>query len=196
MRSLTVLLISSLSLAAPTITTAAQAPSPWSSSADLQILSEERESLRGVKQMAVSITVPAELQASLPAAPLQSTLVFNLEQAGFVVLATRDVVDPLFAINIRVLAERDERGRDTGRIVYRVYGDLLQVVRLPDHGGKARIALASTWHAGNFGIASKPSADELRVRVAEIVDAFLADHRAANTDEPALKTAPRLFPPS
>ena len=146
--------------------------------------------------MAVSITVPAELQALLPVAPLQSTIVFNLEQAGFVVLATRDIVDSLFAINIRTVAERDDRGRDTGRIVYRVYGDLLQVVRLPDHAGKARITLASTWHAGNFGTAPKGSPDELRARVAEIVDAFLADHRAANTDEPALKTGPRLFPPS
>ena len=146
--------------------------------------------------MTVSITVPAELQASLPPAPLQSMLVFNLEQAGFVVLTTRDIADPMFAINIRAVAERDDRGRDTGRMVYRVYGDLLQVVRLQDYAGKARITLASTWHAGNFGVAARTSADELRARVAEIVDAFLADHRAVNTDEPALKKAPRLFPPS
>lgn len=146
--------------------------------------------------MAVSIAVPTDLQASLPLASLQSTLVFSLEQAGFVVLATRDIVDPLLAINVRAVAERDDRGRDTGRIVYRVYGDLFQVVRLPDHAGKARITLASTWHAGNFGTARKGSPDELRARVTEIVDAFLADHRAANTEEPALKAAPRLFPPS
>jgi hypothetical protein len=185
-----------LSLAVPG-SGAAQGPaSPWSSSADLQILSGERESLLGVKQLAVSVNVPAELQGALPAAPLQSTVVFNLEQAGLVVLATRGIADPLLAIHIRTLAERDGRGRDTGRVVYRVYGDLLQLVRLADHAGKARITLASTWHAGNFGVTSGTGAEELRARVTEIVDAFLADYRASESGQPTSPATPRLFPPS
>lgn len=165
--------------------------SPWSTSADLEILTDERDSLRGVSRLTLTVNVPDSLRGTLPQAPLQSTLTFLLDQSGIVVLQTREIEDPVLAINVHIVTERDERGSDTGWMAYRVYADLLQLVRLADHDGKARVMLASTWHAGSHGVAPTTEAAELQTRVRDIVDAFLADHRAANA--PASQPSPRLI---
>jgi hypothetical protein len=171
------LLCLSLAGAAP----AAQAPaSPWSSAAELEMLANERDSLRGVSRLAVAVNAPDAPGGTLSSATLRSTLVFRLGQAGLVVVQAREIEDPVLSVNVHLVANRNEQGAETGWLVYRVYADLLQLVRLPDHAGKARMTLASTWHAGSHGVAEVADAATLRERVMDVVNAFLDDHRAAN----------------
>jgi hypothetical protein len=165
------LLCLSLAGAAP----AAQAPaSPWSSAAELEMLANERDSLRGVSRLAVAVNAPDAPGGTLSSATLRSTLVFRLGQAGLVVVQAREIEDPVLSVNVHLVANRNEQGAET------VYADLLQLVRLPDHAGKARMTLASTWHAGSHGVAEVADAATLRERVMDVVNAFLDDHRAAN----------------
>jgi hypothetical protein len=120
---------------------------------------------------------------------LASTITFQLEQAGLVVTPTRAVEDPLLAVTVRIVNEGDPRG-GTGRVLYRVYADLLQLVRLADHNGTARLMMASTWHAGSFGTLASSEGADLRPRIAEIVDAFLSDHRTVNSPRAAAPAVP------
>lgn len=165
--------------------------SPWTSTADLEILTDERDSLRGVSRVVLTVNVPESLTEALPSAPLQSMLTLLLDQAGIAVVQQREIEVPVLAVNVHVVTERDERGADTGWMAYRVYADLMQLVRLADHGGKARVMLASTWHAGSHGVASSKESAELQARVRDVIDAFLADHRAANA--PPSSVPPRLI---
>jgi hypothetical protein len=89
------------------------------------------------------------------------------------------------------VADQDERGTSTGWVAYQVYADLLQLVRLSDHDGKARIMLASTWHAGSHGIAPVGEEGQLQTRVRDVIDAFLIDYRGANSPPPT--PSPRLI---
>ena len=156
---------------------------PWGNATDLQLVSDERDSLKGVSRLALSVNVPDTLADRFPPASVSSTMAFRLEQAGLVVVSTRAVEEPLLVITVRVID--DEATRATAaRVVYRVYADLLQLVRLADQGGAARLMMASTWHAGSFGTMPASDTEELRERLTEVVDTFLADHRFAN--QPAI----------
>lgn len=157
---------------------------PWGNVSDLQLISDERDSLKGVSRLALSVNVPDTLADRLPAASLSSTIAFRLEQAGLVVVPTRAVEEPLLVITLRAIDDQATRGA-AARLVYRVYADLLQLVRLSDQGSAARLMMASTWHAGSFGTIPASDPDELRERVAEVVDAFLADLRFANPSTPS-----------
>ena len=152
---------------------------PWASTSDLELVADERDSLKGVSRLALTVNLPDSLVESFKADALTSTIAFQIEQAGLVVLPTRAVEDPLLAISVRVIDEPGGRGA-SGRLVYRVYADLLQFVRLSDLNGAARLMMASTWHAGSFGTLPGTDAADLRPRIAEVVEAFLADHRVVN----------------
>jgi hypothetical protein len=155
-------------------------PQRWATASDLDLISDERDSLRGVTRLALSVALPDELNASVGQETLRSTIAFQLEQAGLIVVASRAVEDPLLSLTVRLVNERNERG-ETGRVLYRVYADLLQLVRLADHNGKARLMMASTWHAGSFGAtASATAPTEVRARAADVVATFLADHTRVN----------------
>lgn len=162
---------------------AAPAPVParpsWSTASNLELVADERDSLKGVSRLSLTVNVPDALAGTLKSEALASTIAFQLEQAGLVVAPTRAVEDPLLSISVRVVNER-AGDRETGRLIYRVYADLLQLVRLADHNGAARLMMSSTWHAGSFGALASTDTSDLRPRIAEIVDAFLADHRAVN----------------
>ncbi len=172
-----------LTLQAPTAPVpGAPAPEPrplWANATDLELVADERDSLKGVSRLALSVNLPDTLAGGLTAEAVTSTIAFRLEQAGLVVTADRAVEDPLLTVAVRIVNDEAARGT-TGRVVYRVYADLLQLVRLADHQGAARLMMASTWHAGSFGTLPASSTGDLRERLAEIVDAFLADHRWAN----------------
>ena len=155
-------------------------PQRWATASDLDLVADERDSLRGVTRLALSVALPDELKAAVAPDTLRSTIAFQLEQAGLIVVATRAVEDPLLSLTVRLVNERNERG-ETGRVLYRVYADVLQLVRLTDFNGKARLMMASTWHAGSFGaIASAAMPAEVRARAAEVVATFLADHTRVN----------------
>jgi hypothetical protein len=153
--------------------------SPWSSASNLEMVADERDSLKGVSRIALTVNLPDSLAGILEADALTSTVAFQLEQAGLAVTPTRAVEEPLLTITVRVVNERGTRG-ETGRVIYRVYADLLQLVRLSDLNGSARLMMASTWHAGSFGALLATDTAELRPRIAEVVDAFLIDHHAVN----------------
>ena len=154
------------------------------------MVADERDSLKGISRLAVTVQVADSIALTLKPDALTSTIAFQLEQAGLVVTPTRAVEDPLLSIAVRIVNERDARGVETGRVVYRVYADLLQLVRLADRNGTARLMMASTWHAGSFGTLSGTDVDGLRPRVSEVVGTFLGDHRAVN----APAAPPRLTP--
>jgi hypothetical protein len=172
---------------------AAAAPTPprtpWSSASNLELVADERDSLKGVSRLALTVNLPDSLAGAFKADALTSTLAFQLEQAGLEITPTRAVEDPLLSVTVRTVEERDPRG-GTARLVYRVYADLLQLVRLADHNGTARLMMASTWHAGSFGTVAVTEIDDLRRRTAEVIDAFLADHRAVNRPAGATPAAP------
>jgi hypothetical protein len=176
---------------APGPSTPAAAPPrlPWSSASNLELVADERDSLKGVSRLALTVNLPDSLAGALKSDTLTSTITFQLEQAGLVVTPTRAVEDPLLAVTVRIVNERDPRG-GTGRVLYRVYADLLQLVRLADLNGTARLMMASTWHAGSFGTLTSAEGADLRPRIAEVVDAFLADHRAVNPPPAAAPAAP------
>jgi hypothetical protein len=153
--------------------------SPWSSASNLEMVADERDSLKGVSRIALTVNLPDSLTGILETDALTSTIAFRLEQAGLAVSPTRAVEEPLLAVTVRVVNERGTRG-ETGRVIYRVYADLLQLVRLADHNGSARLMMASTWHAGSFGTLPAKDTVELRPRIAELVDTFLVDHHAVN----------------
>lgn len=165
--------------------------SSWSSAADLELVTNERDSLRGVTRVAVTVSVPEATVSGLDEHSLTSTITFQLEQAGLVVATDRNLDDPVLSITIRMIREINGRG-SAGRFIYRAYADLLQLVRLPDFNDRARLMMASTWHAGSFGVMATPDADVLRSRVGEVVNALLSDHRAVN--DPASPIAPRPVP--
>ena len=174
--------------AAPVSDPPAAAPrSLWANASNLELVADERHSLKGVSRLALSVNLPDSIAGSLPADAIASTISFQLDQAGLTVTTTRAVEDPLLVVSVRTVADEGARGTG-GRVVYRVYADLLQLVRLADHDGAARLMMASTWHAGSFGTVPVSATGDLRVRIAEIVDAFLADHRWANrsTSTPAV----------
>lgn len=177
---------------APASGAAVQAPprSPWSTASNLELVADERDSLKGVSRLGLTVQVPDALAATLKTDTLTSTVAFQLEQAGLVVAPTRAVEDPLLSIAVRIVNERDARGTETGRVVYRVYADLLQLVRLADRDGTARLMMASTWHAGSFGTLAAADVDGLRPHISEVVETFLGDHRAVN----APAGPPRLTP--
>jgi hypothetical protein len=151
----------------------------WSSASNLELVADERDSLKGVSRLALTVNVPDSLADTLTADALASTIAFQLEQAGVVVTPARAVEEPLLSITVRVVNERaDNRGN--GRVIYRVYADLLQLVRLADFNGTARLMMSSTWHAGSFGALASADTSELRPRIAEVVEAFLSDYRAVN----------------
>lgn len=172
---LTLLLL--LSQAPRPVAPARPSPSSWSAD-DLEFLTSDRESLRGISRVAVSVTVPDELSAALPHAPLTSLIVFRLEQAGLTVVASRELEDPVLAIALHVSAP--QRADSSTTDIYNVTGDLLQLVRLKDDARRARFMHASTWHVSAQGHASPNDADQLRARVMSIVDVLLDDWRAAN----------------
>jgi hypothetical protein len=176
---------------APGSSTPAAVPSrlPWSSASNLELVADERDSLKGVSRLALTVNLPDSLTGALKGETLTSTITFQLEQAGLVITPTRAVEDPLLAVTVRIVNERDPRG-GTGRVLYRVYADLLQLVRLADHNGTARLMMASTWHAGSFGTLTSTEGADLRPRIAEVVDAFLSDHRAVNPPPAAAPVAP------
>jgi hypothetical protein len=166
--------------------------SPWSTTSNLELVADERDSLKGVSRVGLTVQVPDALADTLKVDALTSTAAFQLEQAGLVVTPTRAMEDPLLSIAIRTVNERDARGVDTGRVVYRVYADLLQLVRLADRNGTARLMMASTWHAGSFGTLAASDADGLRSHISDVVATFLGDHRAVNAPAgpPKLTPAP------
>jgi hypothetical protein len=177
--------------ASPAPVPAPASPTPprpsWSSASNLELVADERDSLKGVSRLALTVNVPDSLAATLKADALASTIAFQLEQAGVAVTPTRAVEEPLLSITVRVVNERaDSRG--TGRVIYRVYADLLQLVRLADFNGTARLMMSSTWHAGSVGTLASADTSELRPRIAELVDAFLTDYRAVN--RPPVPDAP------
>lgn len=161
----------------------------WASASNLELVADERDSLKGVSRLALNVNVPEALAAVLKGDALTSTIAFQLEQAGLVIPPARAVEDPLLTVTVRIVTERDARG-ETGRVVYRVYADLLQLVRLADHNGTARLMMASTWHAGSFGTLTATDMAGLRPRIVEVVDAFLADHRAVNRPPAPAAIAP------
>ena len=177
---------------APASGTAPQPPprSPWSTTSNLELVADDRDSLKGVSRLGLTVQVPDALAGTLKVDALTSTFAFQLEQAGLVVTTTRAMEDPLLSIAIRTVNERDARSVDTGRVVYRVYADLLQLVRLADRNGTARLMMASTWHAGSFGTLAASDAEGLRPHLSAVVATFLSDHRAVN----APAGPPRLTP--
>ncbi len=155
-------------------------PQRWATASDLELVSDERDSLRGITRLALSVALPDELNVGVAPDTLRSTIAFQLEQAGLIVVTSRAVEDPLLTLTVRLVNEHNERG-ETGRVLYRVYADVLQLVRLADHNGKARLMMASTWHAGSFGAtATAATPAEVRARAAEVVATFLADHTRVN----------------
>lgn len=173
-------LLTLLSLLSQTPAPAAPArpsASSWNAD-DLEIVASERDSLRGVSQLAVSVSIPDELSAALPRGPLTSLIVFRLEQAGLTVVTERALEDPALSITLHVQAADPRPAASRG--IYHAAADLLQLVRLKDDADKARFMHASTWHVSAQGLAGPDDADQLRDRVMSIVDVFLDDWRAAN----------------
>lgn len=162
-------------------------PSSWIAS-DLQIVSDERDSLRGVSRLAVAVSVPDELVKVLPRAALQSMIVFRLEQAGLTVVAAREIEDPLLSISVHVVSGQGGAAAGADWVAYRISTDFMQLVRLKDEAAKARFMLASTWQVATHGVAPAASGDELRARVTSMVDAFLEDRRGTSV-------APRVLLP-
>lgn len=154
-------------------------PDIFSGTAALDFLSDDRESLRGIRRVLLSINVPDEAAAAIDVGRLRSTAAFRLEQAGIEVVDQRNVEDPILVLSVRLLLE-ESRGRSTGRVLYRVYADLLQLVRLADLDGGARLMLASTWHAGSFGAIDSSAVHSLVERADEVIDAFTTDFRHVN----------------
>lgn len=177
MLAATLLVALQLSQAPPSAQTVP--PDTFSGTAGLDILAEDRQSLRGITRLMLSFNVPDDIATAIDADVLRSTVAFRLQQAGIDVVTTRQVDDPVLTISVRVVAERLD-GRETGRVLYRTYADLLQLVRLPDFAGGARLMLASTWHAGSFGAIDDDAIASLRDRIAEIIDTFTSDHRSVN----------------
>jgi hypothetical protein len=153
-------------------------PSPeiFSGTASLDVLSDDRQSLRGVTRLFLSLTIAEDLAKAIDADTLQSTLAFSLEQAGLTVLTTREIEDPALVVSIRAVADTGVTG-PTPRRLYRIDADLLQLVRLPDLNGGARLMMASTWHAGSFGAVDTIAIPSLRDRAIDVVETFLADWR-------------------
>jgi hypothetical protein len=156
--------------------------SRWSTATDVEMVADERDSLAGISRLAVSVVVPEGGSTPLAAGALASTITFRLEQAGLIVVPTRAVEEPLLNVTLREIVVGAERPGDSVQVAYRLDIDLLQLVRLADRdSGRARLMMASTWHAGTFGTATTAAvAAEARSRVDEVVDTFLADYRAAN----------------
>ena len=175
-----VFLVGLLLQGAPPTGVAPPPPQRWATASDLELVSDERDSLRGVTRLGLSVLLPDELNAAVAPDTLRSTIAFQLEQAGLIVVTSRAVEDPLLSLTVRLVNERNERG-ETGRVLYRVYADVLQLVRLADLNGKARLMMASTWHAGSFGATTSATTPaEVRTRATEVVATFLADHQRVN----------------
>ena len=173
--------------AAPPLPPADPPRAAWSNATDFALIADERDSLAGISRLAVRVLIAEGLDPALASDALTSTVAFRLEQAGLVVVPTRAVEDPLLVVTVGVVDDHETR---TGAPrVYRIDADLLQLVRLSDRDARARLMMASTWHAGTAGTLPSSTADDLRARIADIVDAFLADHRTANTP-----TAPLVIP--
>ena len=149
-------------------------PEIFSGSASLDVLSDDRHSLRGVDRVLLSLTMAEDIASEIDAGSLQSTLVFALEQAGLTVITTRNVEDPALVVSVRAVPDTGVTGPAPRRL-YRVDVDLLQLVRLPDLDGGARLIMASTWHAGSFGAVDAIAMPSLRDRVADVVETFIDD---------------------
>ena len=159
----------------------------WSNATDFDLIADERASLAGLSRLAVRVLIPEGLDPALASDAVTSTVAFRLEQAGLIVVPARAVEDPLLVVTVSVVDDREPRAGAPR--VYRVDADLLQLVRLSDRNARARLMMASTWHAGTAGTLPLSSADDLRARITEIVGAFLADHRTARTS-----AAPLVIP--
>lgn len=183
--ALLILLLGQAASPAPTLD-APQRPasSAWSAE-EIEVLPDERASLRGISRLAVAIDVPAELAAALPAAPLQSMVAFRLEQAGMTVVATRELDDPLLSIAIHAVVDSDAPGV-ARPVAYTVSADVMQLVRLRDDARRARFMQASTWQVSDPSAARPSDIDRIRERVAALIDVFLADYRAVNRPRPAV----------
>lgn len=164
------------------------APSSWMAT-ELDMLSDERQSLAGITRIAVTVTAPDDLGSSLRRDTLASTIAFKLEQAGLVVVPTREVEDPLLAVSIHTTSSGT--AADPGWMAYRVSVDTMQLVRLRDDGARARFALASTWQVASHGVVAASNTAEIRTRALALVDEFLADRRGTQP-RPALSLTPGL----
>lgn len=152
--------------------------SAWSAE-EIEVLPDERASLRGISRLGVAIDVPAELARALPTAPLQSMVAFRLEQAGMTVVAARELDDPLLSIAVHTVVDGDAPGV-ARPVAYTVSADVMQLVRLRDEAKRARFMQASTWQVSDPAAARPSDVDRIRERIAALVDVFLADHRAVN----------------
>ncbi len=152
--------------------------SAWSAE-EIEVLPDERASLRGISRLGVAIDVPAELARALPTAPLQSMVAFRLEQAGMTVVAARELDDPLLSIAVHAVVDSDAPGV-ARPVAYTVSADVMQLVRLRDEAKRARFMQASTWQVSDPAAARPSDVDRIRERIAALVDVFLADHRAVN----------------
>ena len=153
---------------------------PWSNAVDVDLIDDERESLAGVTTVAVSVILSETVAGTLATESVTSAVTQQLETAGLKVSAARAIDEPLLVVTVRAI-EEGAAGVATRTLVYRVYADLLQLVRLADReSGIARLMMASTWHAGSFGTIETGALEDLRSRIRDVISAFTADHAVAN----------------
>lgn len=164
--------------------------SSWANATDVDLVDDERRSLEGVTTVAVSVNLSNAVDETFTVESITSAVAFQLGQAGLHVTPTRAVDEPLLVVTVRVIDDETSVAPTRRRRVYRVFADLLQLVRLADRTpGRARLMMASTWHAGSFGIIDGSDLKALLPRVAEVVETFVADHRSTNP-EPTAETEP------
>ncbi|HWB16881.1 MAG TPA: hypothetical protein VG538_10785 [Vicinamibacterales bacterium] len=159
-----------MSIAAVLPAAAAQSQLPRSN-----LITDQRELLRGLGDISVSVSLPSEM--SFSERTIQTNFELRLRQTGITV---DERSGNELALTMTTMHNIDDGGRDLGSLIYSVDLDMLTMVQIADFRPEMRLTIAPVWSTSRFGIVGRSRTAEVRETLDDMMSRFLNDYLAVN----------------